>query len=39
MFFLIDLSDSRMDNKDELMKLVNKTILYLLDCMLAEHLI
>ena len=39
MFFLIDLSDSKMDNKDELMKVVNRTVLLLLDCIHAEHLI
>jgi len=39
MFFLIDLSESRLDNKDELVKTVNKIILVLLEKMPADHLL
>jgi len=34
-FFLIDLSESRLDNKDELTRTVNKIILVFLDKMPA----
>ncbi len=39
MFFLIDLSESKLDNKDELTRAVNKIILVLLEKMPAEHLL
>jgi len=38
-FFLVDLNDSRLDNKDELTKIINKTILLLLEKMPADHLL
>lgn len=38
-FFLLDLNESRIDNKDELSKSVNKILLILLDTMAADHML
>lgn len=37
-FFLLDLNESKLDNKEELSKLVNKILLILLDTMPADHM-